>query len=80
MAMTVNNGDGRKTQMEKPSEEYHGTEFELLLESMNAKQTFTDLDAVGRAHLLGLLQGIELAKNMNLADWDLRAPFFSMNN
>ena len=55
---------------------YHGTGFVDLLESISAGQSFSDLDAVGRAHLLGVLQGLELAKTLKLKKWDLSAPFY----
>ena len=62
----------------KPSKDFHGTDFVLLMESLNCGQSFTDLDSNARAHVLGLMQGLELARTGKLADWDLTAPFFEM--
>ena len=53
-----------------PSKDFHGTDFILLMESLSCGQTFTDLDLPARAHLLGLLQGLELARTGKLAKWD----------
>ena len=61
---------------EEDTKKYHGTGFNDLLESLSAGQSFSDLDAVGRAHLLGVLQGLELARSMKLDKWDLTAPFY----
>ena len=61
-----------------PSPDFHGTDFTLLIESLNCGQSFTDLNLPARAHLLGLLQGLELARTGKLAKWDLSAPFFEM--
>ena len=61
-----------------PSSDYHGTDFQLLLESLDCGQSFTDLNLPARAHLLGLLQGMELARTGKLSNWDLTAPFFEM--
>ena len=59
---------------------YHGTDFSTLIESMEAEQSFSDLDAVGRAHLLGFLQGLELARSLKLEKWDLDAPLYEFEN
>ena len=79
MAGTVNVGDNKLNLGDAPSRDYHGTDFHLLLESLNAGQSFTDLDATGRAHLLGLIQGLELGRHLQLIGWDLKAPFFTLD-
>ena len=78
MASTVTVGGKNDNLGVKPSKDFHGTDFILLLESLNCGQSFTDLDLPARAHLLGVLQGLELARTGKLADWDLTAPFFEM--
>ena len=80
MAFTVNVGDRKVKLGDNPSPQYHGTDFELLLESMDAGQCFTDLDETGRAHLLGLMQGLELGRYLRLKGWDMQAPFFKLDN
>lgn len=79
MAQTIGSGNQRREMTPQEKGKYHGTDFESLLESVDANQSFTDLDEVGRAHLLGLLQGIELVKTMKLANWNLDAPFFDFD-
>ena len=78
MASTVTIGDKNDDLGADPSSDFHGTDFVLLLESLSCGQSFTDLDEKARAHLLGLLQGLELARTGKLAKWDLTAPFFEM--
>ena len=80
MMLTIRDGSKKASTGFEPTVNYHGTDFELLLESVHAKQAFTDLDPESRAHLLGLMQGIELAQTMRLENWDLRAPFLSLDN
>ena len=80
MASTINVGETKINLGKDPSVDYHGTDFHLLLESLNAGQSFTDLDDTGRAHLLGLIQGLELGRTLRLEKWDLKAPFFSLEN
>ena len=78
MASTISVG-GRKDNLGvDPSKDFHGTDFTLLLESLSCGQSFTDLDLPARAHLLGIMQGMELARTGKLAQWDLSAPFFEM--
>ena len=78
MASTIKVGDKIDNLGADPSPDFHGTDFVLLLESLGCGQSFTDLDGTARAHLLGLLQGLELARTGKLAKWDLSAPFFEM--
>ena len=65
---------------DEDAKKYHGTGFFDLLESVSADQSFSDLDAVGRAHLLGVLQGLELARSFKLENWDLSAPFYDFES
>ena len=60
-----------------PDSKMHGTDFRLLLESLDAGMSFSELDDRGRAHSLGLLQGMILARTMKLADWDLESSLKS---
>ena len=78
MVGTIGVGKQRQT-MNVPHPDYHGTDFRLLLESMQAGMSFTDLDDRGRAHCLGILQGMTLARTMKLAAWDLNSPFQSFD-
>ena len=71
-------GDATESLGVEPSPDFHGTDFNLLLESLNCGQSFTDLNLPARAHLLGLIQGLELARTGKLAKWNLTAPFFEM--
>ena len=80
MASTIDVGETKINLGKEPTSEYHGTDFQLLLESLNAGQSFTDLDDTGRAHLLGLMQGLELGRTLRLEKWDLKAPFLSLDN
>ena len=56
-----------------PDASLHGTDFRLLLESLDAGMSFSELDDRGRAHSLGLLQGLILARTAKLAGWDLES-------
>ena len=76
VATTVGHGNDARRMTEDERKKYHGTGFVELLESIAVGQSFTDLDPVGRAHLLGVLQGIELVKTGKLGKWDLSAPFY----
>ena len=80
MATTLGHGVQKQYVTEMNKGIYHGTDFESLIEGLNAGQSFTDLDDVGRAHLLGLLQGLELARSMRLENWDLQAPFYEFES
>ena len=80
MAGNIRIGGTKASVGDDPTSEYHGTDFELLLESLNAKQSFSDLDDVSRAHVLGILQGMELMRTKKLENWDLRAPFLTLEN
>ena len=74
MTGSIGMGQNKRT-IPVPHKDYHGTDFRLLLESMKAGMNFTDLDDRGRAHCLGLLQGLSLARTMKLAEWNLNTPF-----
>ena len=76
LSTTLGHGAEKRCMTEEETRKYHGTGFNDLLESISADQSFSDLDAVGRAHLLGVLQGLELARSLKLAKWDLTAPFY----
>ena len=76
MATTLGHGPAKRYMSEEDTKIYHGTGFGEMLESVKAEQSFSDLDAVGRAHLLGVLQGLELARSGKLSNWDLTAPFY----
>ena len=76
MATTLGHGARKRYMTDEDRKKYHGTDFSALLESVEAEQSFSDLDAVGRAHLLGLLQGMELVRSMKLDKWDMEAPFY----
>ena len=62
-----------------PDKLMHGTDFRLLLESLDAGMSFSELDDRGRAHSLGLLQGLVLARTMKLQGWDLESPMQSFD-
>ena len=62
-----------------PNKEFHGTNFRLLLESLNAGMSFSELDDNGRAHSIGLLQGLILAQTGKLTDWDLESNLQSFD-
>ena len=76
MIGTVGTGESRRS-VSVPDKEFHGSDFRLLLESMRGGMSFTDLDDRGRAHCIGLLQGLILARSMKLAGWDLESPLTS---
>ena len=78
MVTTVDVGGKVQDLGDDPSDKFHGTDFESLLESIDCGQKFTDLDSNARAHALGLLQGLELARTGRLAKWDLVAPFLEL--
>ena len=62
-----------------PDKKMHGTDFRLLLESLDAGMSFSELDDRGRAHSLGLLQGLILARSQKLEGWDLEASMQSFD-
>ena len=62
-----------------PDNEHHGTDFRLLLDSLRANMCFTDMDDRGRAHCLGMLQGLILSRTMKLEGWDLESSFLSLD-
>ena len=73
-------GTGEKQEtVEVPDKKLHGTDFRLLLESLDAGMSFTELDDRGRAHSLGLLQGIILARTSKLAGWNLETAMESFD-
>ena len=80
MATTLGHGVQKRYMSDEETKKYHGTDFHALVESMEAEQSFSDLDAVARAHLLGLLQGLELSRSLKLAKWDLEAPFYDFES
>ena len=62
-----------------PDRKTHGSDFRLLLDSLRAGMSFTELDDRGRAHCIGLLQGMALVRTGKLEGWDLEAPFLSLD-
>ena len=62
-----------------PDKKMHGTNFRLLLESLNAGMSFSELDDQGRAHSLGILQGLLLAQTGKLTGWDLETNLQSFD-
>ena len=73
-------GNGKDTTtVTVPDKKLHGTDFRLLLESLDAGMSFSELDDTGRAHSLGILQGLILARTMKLAGWDLESSVQSFD-
>ena len=74
----MGHGDQQKL-VDVPDAEHHGTDFRLLLDSLRANMSFTDMDDRSRAHSLGVLQGLILARTMKLEGWDLESSFMSLD-
>ena len=74
----VGTGVEQKT-VSVPNSSLHGTDFRLLLESLEAGMSFSELDDRGRAHSLGLLQGMILARTAKLSGWDLESSMKSFD-
>ena len=78
MAGRVGTGAQQKF-IEVPDKETHGSDFRLMLDSLRAGMSFTELDDRARAHCIGLLQGLALARTGKLEGWDLESSFLSLD-
>lgn len=78
MVGRIGTGKDQKT-VAVPDKKLHGTDFRLLLESLDAGMSFSEMDDTGRAHSLGLLQGMILARTMKLTGWDLESTVQSFD-
>ena len=78
MAGRVGTGSQQKY-VNVPDKDHHGSDFRLLLDSLRANMSFTEIDDRARAHCIGVLQGLALARTGKLEGWDLETPFMSLD-